>query len=308
MKKTWGETWRRVIDLEFEKPATYIKQKDAFVRAANWAQNYVAQKAGAIIDRYTISQKNLQNVLSSPLANMDIVQHKNTDIVFSAQDVKAYYFECDGSGTCTVKDDDGETVVTMNRGNGYTAYKGFAKGTVKLTFSGEYSYNLRNVALYAQVVSDDVDDIPAFSRYVPYDIRELTKVNGAAVFMDFADETPIHKGNYSSGESYRQAVDYFKEQGRIILLSNEEVGEFEVWYKRYPLPITSATPDEYELELEVNAADIVPFLMAYQLGLDDSLTKSTYWWNTADNMLGQLMAETSSTASSSTYENTTGWW
>lgn len=308
MKKTWGETWKRVIDLGAEKPATYIKQKEAFVRAANWAQNYIAQKAGAIVDRYTISQKNLQSALPSPLQKMDIVQHTGSDIAYSAADIKAYYFECDGNGECVVSDDNGETTVIMTRGEGYTAYKGFAEGNVSLTFGGDYAYNLRNIALYGHITSNNEADIPPYQCYVPYNIEELTKVNGIAVFMGFADDTPIHKGNYSNGQGYHEAVDYRKEQDKIILLNNQEVGEYEVWYKRYPLPIAAATPDDYELELEANAADIVPFLMAYTLWADDSLTKATYWWNTADNMISQLIADEEGTGSKPTYENTTGWW
>lgn len=307
MKKTWGETWHRVIDLGAEKATTYTKQKDAFIRAANWAQNFVAKQAGPIVDVCKISQNNLQNLLPSPDKSMDVISHTTEDIVFSAEGVKAYYFECDGNGTCTVTADTGGTTIALTRGE-YAEYKGFASGTVTLTFSGDYSYGVRNVALYGTVLSDSVNDIPPFKSYVPYDISDLTKVDDVAVFMEFADNRPIHKGNYSDGEDYHELVDYFKEQDKIILLNNKEVGEFDIWYKRYPLPITAATEDGYELELDAKAADIVPFLMAYTLWADDSLTKATYWWNTADNMIQQLINSTNNSSSGSVYENTTGWW
>lgn len=308
MKRTWGETWRKVVELGAEKEVAYAKQKEAFIRAANQWQNYIAQAARPCIEKYVISQHNIPNLLGDPDHNMDVVHYSGMELVYSASAAKAYYFECDGNGTCTITHGGNADVVQMTRAAGYTVYKGFAEGNVTMTFSGAHSYNIRNIAIYGETVSPDENDIPQYRAYVPYDLKELTKSNGVEVFMDFSGDDPIYAGDYSADDSYEPLDEYYKQDRSVILLPNNKNGEFTVWYKRYPTPITSAVTDDTEIDLDMAAADILPYYMAYTLWMDDSPTIAVYWQNTADDLMAGLIRSDTLKTSTCSYENTSDWW
>lgn len=53
MGKTWGEIRLETIHLGFDKPYNYEKQKDAFIKAFNWAQNHIAVMSGTLVDVFT---------------------------------------------------------------------------------------------------------------------------------------------------------------------------------------------------------------------------------------------------------------
>ena len=53
MAKTWGEIRLEALHLGFDKPYNYEKQKDAFIKAFNWAQRHVAVVSSALIYRMT---------------------------------------------------------------------------------------------------------------------------------------------------------------------------------------------------------------------------------------------------------------
>ena len=54
MNKTWGEIRKEALHLGFDREANYVKYKDSFVKAFNWAQNHVAVMSGCIVEQITI--------------------------------------------------------------------------------------------------------------------------------------------------------------------------------------------------------------------------------------------------------------
>lgn len=56
MTKTWGTIRGEVLNLGFEPSANYEKQKEAFARAYNWAQNHIAATVGCLVDEITIEK------------------------------------------------------------------------------------------------------------------------------------------------------------------------------------------------------------------------------------------------------------
>ncbi|MBR6609316.1 MAG: hypothetical protein IKK99_03765 [Oscillospiraceae bacterium] len=50
MNKTWGEIRKEALHLGFDREANYVKYKDSFVKAFNWAQNHVASVTGCLTD------------------------------------------------------------------------------------------------------------------------------------------------------------------------------------------------------------------------------------------------------------------
>lgn len=49
MNKTWGEIRKEALHLGFDREANYVKYKDSFVKAFNWAQNHVAVISSCLV-------------------------------------------------------------------------------------------------------------------------------------------------------------------------------------------------------------------------------------------------------------------
>ena len=309
MKKTWGAVKSECLNLGFERARAYQKNPNIFIESVNRAMVRVASYVKPILGKYVISQRLIQNVLPAPLRQLDIQPYRGIPLTFAGSNIKAYYFECDGVGECTVSNGvDPDVVIALDSDKRFKAYRGFMNGDVTLTFSGDWAYNIRNVALYREIVSNKVEDIPSFSQYVPYDIAELTKEGERVVFMDFANEQPLQEGNFSDGAVYRTVADYKKQGRNVILLNHFDVGEFTVWYKKYPTLVSAVTPDNFPLDLDYDAADLVPLLASYYIWLDDDPQRATMYHNAFVDRAGEIMGAASKEPTLSEYENTTGWW
>jgi hypothetical protein len=301
MKKTWGAVKSECINLGFEKFTAYQKNPSIFVEAVNRAMVRIAGHIKPILGKYVISQYPLQNAI--PVKDlMDIQGYRGVPLQFFASGGKSYYFESDGIGTATISNGTETKEIQLDSNRKFKAYRGFMDGDLTITFSGPYAYNIRNVAIYRDVLSDKEDDIPPYSRYIAYDIAELTKEDGQVVFMDFANDQPVQSGAYNTVEDY-------KKYGRsTILLNHFDVGEFTVWYKKYPKLIQGSTPENYELELDYDAADLIPLFAAYYIWLDDDKEKATYYLNMAIDRAEEIIGGISQPPTVVEYENTTGWW
>lgn len=305
--KTWKNIRDEVINLGFTKEKEYTKNQAAFIEAANEAMRTVSQNARPILSRYIVNHYPLKNLLPSPLRMLDMAFYDGiSPMEYSAGGAKSYYFECNGTGTATITDDDGQTVVGLNSAE-FKAYRGFCNGETTITFSGAFGYCVKNIAIYGVLLGASVNDIPPFSQYVTYNIEELTRENGKTVFMDFALDHPVFVGDFSGGNSYRYVSDYEKEGRNKILLNSFEKGQFEIWFKRYPKIITAATPDDEAIELDDLAADIVPYLMANRLWLDDEPEKAIDYYNRAVMMMNEI-ATVNNQGATASYINTTGWY
>ena len=57
MQKTWGEIKNETLNLGFEKSNVYAKNKESFIGAYNWAQNYIAVVTGSVIGTLDLEKK-----------------------------------------------------------------------------------------------------------------------------------------------------------------------------------------------------------------------------------------------------------
>ena len=57
MQKTWGEIKNETLNLGFEKSNVYDKNKESFIGAYNWAQNYIAVVTGSVIGTLEIEKE-----------------------------------------------------------------------------------------------------------------------------------------------------------------------------------------------------------------------------------------------------------
>ena len=76
---------------------------------------------------------------------------------------------------------------------------------------------------------------------------------------------------------------------RILILPETADGDYRVYYFRMPEDITTASPDDTEVELPTKWANLMPYLMANRLYLDDDASKAGYYWNLYDDMRQRLL-------------------
>lgn len=253
----------------------------------------IAQKEIAQIKKIhrekRISQNPIPTLLESPLYQFDVEQHLNVDLIYTGKGAKAYYFEVDNQAEIYIEEEIGGVWVILQMISHsspvgeYTAYKGLINssgGNVRMRFSGNYVYNIRNRALYGYDFPTD-DDVPDFTRYkryfMPDDFYQLNKV--------------ILDGNVRESKTYHNTSDFFWEQRNVIALNYFNSGEYRIFYYAYPQNIDDDTDDSYELEVDIEAQEAIPYYVAAHVLMDETnlyTTLLTIYNNKLMNLDGKI--------------------
>ena len=245
----------------------------------------------------TINHSPIQNaIINHP---SDIVRKDSEDLCFSAYAAKAFYFESDiarNTGNVVIEyyDADRDAWVVIkdfnkdrnnplpqsNPNHQLIAYRGFIKigitnnfytsNHIRLRFTGDFAYNVRNVALYQILNSAEESGIPAYGEYTRYDIA------GFATDFSTLCHPPIRDG----AEQFALGKNYAVEGKNALLLPRSLPGVYKVWYERKLEAIdTSGTEEAWnkELDLDEDLAALMPLLVAGYVWLDDEPAKASYY-------------------------------
>jgi hypothetical protein len=312
MAYTWSEIKKAALDLMFtteeaSDAAAYIA---AMPEAANFALRDLASVCRPIIKKYSISHAPVANMLGDALTQFDLEQSQGSDIIYAAQDPKAYYFEVDAPCTVLleqVQDDNSTLTITsvVHTGSGsFTAYSGLIAltGEIQLRFLGEYAYNIRNVAFYALPFAS-VSNIPPFTRHDRYALKTLIGVG----FKKLAPNSVVLTGN----GQHRRSDEFQLEPDDTLVIEHYTVAQFDIFYEAYPTPITSATDDEYELDgdggLPAEALDLLPLYIAGRLFAEDNPGQAASYRNQYNVRRAELSADKSPVGDTE-WECKSGWW
>lgn len=110
---------------------------------------------------------------------------------------------------------------------------------------------------------------------------------------------------------YGPLTDWDLEGDNVLVLPARQPGTVTLWYKAYPKIITTATPDEEELDLPEEAAALVPIYMAAELYKEDDLALATVLRNQFEDGMEKIRAAYAQSGGSARMmpkRNTTGWW
>lgn len=273
---TVAELYMSVAQLGFEDSLEY---EDGFILAANRALlqvNALRPATRSCILSHMPPENLIKGVGHAPFFKT------NKELVFEATDAVAYYFEACGNGLIAIetKDESGAWrrigEISFNTPI-MTSYRGFIKdgtesvsGQIRLRTEGQYAYTLQNVAMYGYVFSDNEGDIRACGSHTAYDISTIVDD-----FMSLASP-PIRADD---GFAYlNQGYDI--EDGRILLLPNNQQGIYKVVYNRRPTAISSegyAASDESVVDLDEELCAILPMLIASYIWADDEPEKAQYY-------------------------------
>lgn len=289
-----GEAKQRALSLMAEysvngvkiperKNADYLNRMNRF---ADTAQKEIAQvkKIHAVYHISNNPLKPQQGLLQS----FDLRQHlPGEDIIDQYVGSKAYYFEVDNVADIYIEEltpDGWVTLITIvNSAKGrFTAHKGLIQAAnqlsqIRLRFSGEYVYNIRNKAMWAYTFPTP-DDVPIYRPYVTYempsDFMELNKVI-----------------QQTDPRNYKEMIAYYWEGKRTFVLNYYETGSFDIHYYRYPTTIDATTADDYEFEVDIEAQEAIPFFLASHAIIDENQTMGIQLLNEYQVKLSRLYTD-----------------
>ena len=294
---TISELYKQVAQLGFEDS---LEDNDRFFYAANSALLQV-NKLRPAIGNYLINHKPLENLVTeSTFSSIE----KLEDLTFEATDSKSYYFEADGNGFAYIEKYNGEadewsifSTINLSSTGAFVAYKGFIKeggnfvsGNIRIRFTGDYIYNVRNVALYRHLFSDNANDIPAFQSYTRYDMKDLVDDFLALCCPPIQEDAKNRVLNQ----------EYEIEGNSVILIPYGNKGEYKVLYERNPARLEvqedSVEESETEIDLDEELCTLLPILIAAYVWIDDEPEKSQYYMNLYRERAADIERKTKYTA------------
>ena len=252
----------------------------------------IAQKQIATVKKIVSLKKISQYLPDNQLSTaypFDVVPYTGTEIDYEAVGSLAYNFEVDGAATVKVQEETAEdtwttlTTVTHTTPVGeFTAYNGViaasdTDNSIRLQFTGSSAYNIRNVALW-NVAFASASVVPDYKEYIEYsmpsDFWKLNKV--------------LLKGQAITGDSHVVKPDFYWINKTTFAIRYDVRGEYTIEYFAYPTTVDDDTADDYEFEIDEDAADGLVEYAAAQLLLDINEIKATQYMAQYQNRLFNL--------------------
>lgn len=300
-----------IIPMTDSSQIDYVLKMNDLIDAV---QKDIATTAKKISAPTKISQYPCVNILANPLYMFDVVEHTTSDLTYSTNGAKAYYFEVDNLADIYIEEQINGIYVPLPtpihiqvtaKPNGFSAYKGFItpndpNNNVQIRFSGNYEYRIRYIAMYASNFAT-LSDIPPYTRYTLYPMP--------SDFFELKPDGITFKGNQSDGYPYQKTNDYYweyDENGKdVIAINYYNKGEYSIFYNRYPKTIDDTTLDTQELENTPEVQELYPYYVgAYAIMAEDSSIGTqllnVYYAKKSELTGGQIYG-------ADTITNTSGW-
>jgi hypothetical protein len=267
------------VEISAAENADYLNRMNRF---ADIAQKEVSQvkKINAV---FQISQNPIKSQLGL-LQGFDVKQHLTSDIIDEYVGTKSYYFEVDNVATVYIEELTINGWVILETINNtvkkqFTAYKGLISASspankIRIRYSGSYPYNIRHRAMY-EYSFPTASDVPDYRPYVKYQIP-----------TDFAELQKVVET--SDPRVYREMIDYYWEGRTTFVVNYYYHGSFDIHYYRYPTTITKETADTYELEVDTQAQEAIPFFIASRCLMDENPTLAIQLMNEYQTKLSRL--------------------
>ena len=247
-----------------------------------------------------ISQNPIQPIggLSS---GFDVIQFIGNDISNNVGlNATAYYFEVDNTATIYIEEEYPsnkwnvlQTINNLVKGT-YTSYKGLISGNIgrnkRLRFSGQYTYNIKNIALFNKPF-ETVSDVPNYQPYVNYDLPN-----------DFFMMKDIKVENL---RNITATNDFYNEAQKTLRLNYYFSNQIDINYYAYPEQIPDTATDDYMLDIDTLGGNVLAYYVASIVKNDEDVTMSTQFQNMYETKLARLMSQDLYSVSEIT--NLNGW-
>ena len=331
MPKTWLDIQKETLALMFSytlngnslmDSTSTMDYRAAMAGVANAALRDLAAHASPLVRKLSLSLNPVANMLGDGDKAFAAVQSSGSDIVYSASHPKAYYFEVDGACQVIIQEALANSVVTRHNEinheacTGFVSYRGliedelqFDGSVTQLRFVGNTLYNIRNVAFYAAKFRA-AGDVPAFTRYNRYDLKELTAAREGYKFMHLAPNSVVRLDT-----DYSRSDSFYWEGGSTLVFDHYAAGQYDIFYHAYPTEIVApdamkginGTDEAFVPELSSEALDLVPLYMASRLFGDDNPAMASQYLNEYMVRRSELSARNTQLGTNE-IQCESGWW
>lgn len=273
----------------------------AMPQACNEGLQLLSTAGKFIIKSLSIANNPIDNLIPKNIAN-EIAQLIRGIKSYPVGGGHSYYFECLGKGTATVKVGGiAVEVIDLDSKVSFKEYRGMIINsndeTVEIVFECSYPISIKNIAVY-EADYESREDIPAYGDKVKYDLTEI-----APDFYEMDSQEVYYEGD---NPRYIQTSDFYHEGNKKFVVDRELKGNFTIYYKAYPVEITAATANDYELPIDKEVAVLLPLYMASQLYKDDDIEVSTSYRNEFDIAFSAL-SNKQSAPSAERFTSESGW-
>lgn len=276
---TWADLKLATIQKMFSAYGSTIPSDDstrdylaAMPYAANEGIAMLATAGKFLVKSFSLAIQPIKNLLTTQQSD-EIHNLVSGDISFETENCHSIYFEV--TGRCTLTITVGDLIyepIEFDSLHAYVPYKQIISNDdneiVKLSFTSDYPYSVKNIAMYEAKYLEDAE-VPDYGERIRYRVTDLVE--------DFYSINSI----YFEGEEerYIKTSDVYQEGDKTLAFDRETEGNYVIYYNAMPVTITIATEDDYELPLDKEVEVLLPLYMASQLYKEDDLSLSTQYRN-----------------------------
>ena len=215
--------------------------------------------------------------------------HKGKETESFEIEGKAYSFLASGKGSFTVEEN-GVSSKHSFSSVGHI-FRGFISGRAKISFSGDYDYEIISLASYNAIRSDSVEDIHLVGEPYEYRLTEICKD-----FHSFTSLPQDKSGREISNASF---------SGDRLFIPEGYEGKISVSYKACAPTVSIDTPDS-EIDIPKELEHLIALLAASYYWVDDAPDKAEYYLSLYREAISNVKRyETRSLGGG--YINVTGW-
>ena len=276
---TWADLKLATIQKMFSAYGSTIPSDDstrdylaAMPYAANEGIAMLATAGKFLVKSFSLAIQPIKNLLTTQQSD-EIHNLVSGDLSFETENCHSIYFEV--TGRCELTITVGDLIyepIEFDSLHAYVPYKQIISNDdneiVKLSFTSDYPYSVKNIAMYEAKYLEDAE-VPDYGERIRYRVTDLVE--------DFYSINSI----YFEGEEerYIKTSDVYQEGDKTLAFDRETEGNYVIYYNAMPVTITIATEDDYELPLDKEVEVLLPLYMASQLYKEDDLSLSTQYRN-----------------------------
>ena len=187
---------------------------------------------------------------------------------YQAEEARAFYIEVSGQGEIIFTKSLGNAVTpktTWDNPYGYRVIRCFLNDIKKIEVKAETMCKVRRMALYDELTSSSIEDIPEPSEYISYDLGR--------VFDDFGK---LHEQPKITEDGEKKTLSDYTVDGNVLSLPRDAAGDIEIVY----LPaIPQYTADDKNKDVDVpdDCIGALKLLIASYVWLDDNASRAQYY-------------------------------
>ena len=186
------------------------------------------------------------------------ITHYKADPVTLPVKGRGYSLRVCGKGSFTVSDSLGDRKYDFDSDD--TLFRGFIDGDASIRFEGTLPYDVIDLSVYSEVLSDRIDDIPDGSGNICFDFSER------ADFLSFAGEPHDASGSTVSDAQI---------SGSVLTVNARAIADLYVGYFRAPRKIYEDM--DAEIDIPPSAESQLSLLCASFLWRDSDVTLADHY-------------------------------